>query len=579
MPGALPVMFGLAQAFERAGRWEDAAAAWRDALRLDQTHTARLGLAAVEEHQGHRAAAAETLRGGLRDGPDPGRVELVVRLTQLLLADHRPDEARLFAFELLNKGQLEPLPAVAVALAAGGQRAAAREVLAAAVLRAREPGARFHLQQALAGLDAEPGGDPVVLIRELRRLAKMAQASDNLRAEYDAILYPLAHRQGADAWLESELRRAWNCGQGDPAAGAQLAALYLQNHRDDALREVVQTVDHRPDLPEKLLYALATSLIETDRAPLALELCERLVRRFPQKQEYTLACAQALWKSDRHADADQMLDDLAASTIFRDGVLEAVAAFYLEHGEKARANVYLQSIVQADPVAARSPQSFLQLAQMALDDKRVLEAGRLLRIAYARPACDDLGPLVRFLATSGALDGEKARQMPASEFPLTFVRRARLLAAVRDHLIKSGRTDDARRLIEEHAEFIAGDSELADELIKETTPMTIGAVTHCLERAVGERLPPDARLARTLAALYARWADWDANAPATQADVLTHLSRAFELEPDDFPVAARLAKLCLERQQPERAREVLAAFLNDGTLPDERARAEQILAR
>ena len=579
MPGALPVMFALAQAFERADRWEDAAAAWRDVLRLDLTHTARLGLAAVEERQGLRAAAVETLRGGLRDGPDPGRTELVVRLTQLLLADHRPDEARALASELLDKDELEPLPAVAAALTAGGQKAAAREILAAAVLRARAPAARFHLQQALAEQDAEPGKDPAVFIRDLRRLEKLSQASASLRAEYEALLYPLAHRQGADTWLEGELRRVWNDGRGDPTAGAQLAGLSLQNHRDDTLREVIQAIDRRPDLPEKLLFALATSLIEADHAPLATGLCERLVRRFPQKQEYALARAQALWKSGRPADADQVLRDLAAAAIFRDDALEAVAAFYLQHDDKARATVYLRQIVEADPMAARSPQSFLRLAQIALDDKRVDDAGRLLRVAYARPPCDDLGPLVRYLVASGALDGDDARRMPARDFPLTFTRRARLLAAVRDQLVGSGRPDEARRLIEEHAEFLAGVPVLAETLAREATPATVGTVAACLERAVGERSPPDARLGHSLAGLYARWAGWDANAPATRIDALTHLSRACELEPDNFEVAAQLAKLCLAQQQPARAREVLAAFLADGALPGEREQANDILAR
>ena len=576
-PGALPVLFQLAQADERADRWDEAANVWRESLPLDPNQTARLGLAAAEEHRGHLAAAVETLRGGLKDGADPGRAELAVRLAQLLLKDHRTEEARQFVLELLKRGQFEALPAIGAAFSAADQRLVARDLLADAVLRSRDPAARFHLQQALAEQFAVPGNDPAEFVRQMRRLEKFAQASEALRNEYDALLYPLAHQQGADAWLESELQRAWKHGEGDSSAGVQLAGLYLQAHREDALREVVQTIDHHADLPEDLLYRLATSLVDTDHAPLSLALCERLANRFPQKQEYPLERALALWKSDRRPEADQILSNLAASVVFHDDVLEPVAAFYLQHGEKGRAAEYLERIVKDDPAATRSPQSWLQLAQIALDENHVPEAGRLLRVVYARSACEDLGPLVRYLRAGGSLKGEKARQMPAPGFPLTFSRRARLLAAVRDDLDQSGRAEDGCRLIETHAEFLGAITAEAAKMSHAATPTTVGTVAACLELAASQRALVPPSLAQTLTTLYSRWAVWDANDPSTRGDALAHLSRAFELEPDDFPVACQLARLCVQQKLPERAAEVLAAFLTPDALPTEREQARQIL--
>ena len=578
MSGAVPILLQLAQTYERAGRWDDAAVVWREAVPLDQTHAARLGLAANLERAGHRAEAAELLRGGMKDGPDPGRVELAVRFTQLLLADQHADQARVFAFDLITRGQLEPLPAVCAAFAAAGQQATAREILSAAVLRSQEPVARFHLQQALVEQFAVPGSDSTAFVRQMRRLRRMAQTSENLRGEYEELLYPLAHRQGADEWLESEFRRAWKGGLGDPAAGTQLAGLAIQNHREDLLREVVQTIDHHADLPEKLLYALATSLVETDHAPLALALCERLAKRFPQKQEYALERALALWKSERRAEADQVLEALAVTAAFRDDVLEAIAGFYLGRDEKIRASDYLARIVRNDPLAVRSSQSFVQLAQILIDERRLPEAGHLLRVAYARPACEDLSPLVHYLKANGDLEGEKARDMPARDFPLTFTRRARLLAAVREQLDSEGRAEEGQRLIEAHAEFLAATPTLAAELARKATPVTVATVADCLERGAAQHSPPPASLAHQLAALYAQWAVWDTNVPTGRGEALAHLGRAFELEPDDFSLASALAKLCLAQNQPERASSVLAAFLRPDALPSEREQANRILA-
>ncbi len=578
MPATLPVLVKLAQADERANRWDDAAHVWREGLALDPGYTARLGLAAVEEQRGNRAAAVEILREGLKDGPDPGRGELVVQLTQTLLADHRAEEARQLAVDLLNKGRVQALPAIGAAFTAAGQGPVARDLLSAAVLRTHDPAARFHLQQALAEQAAVPGADAVGFQRQMRRLGKFAQASEALRNEYDDLLYPLAHEQGADEWLEGELQRVWKHGQGDPAAGVRLAGLYLQNHREDALREVVHAIDHRADLPEDLLYRLATSLVESDHAPLALALCERLASRFPQKQEYQLERAQVLWKSDRRPEANQCLTNFAALETLRDDALEPIAVFYLQHGEKILAAEYLERIVKNDPAADRSLPSWWQLAQLALDENRVSDAGRLLRVIYARPAAEDLGPLVRYLKASGQLDGERALGMPAPDLPLSFDRRARLLAAVRDDLDRSGRAEDGRRLIEAHAEYLASVPALAAELARGSTPATIQTVADCLERAADQRAPVSVELGHVLAGIYVQWAAWETNPPFVQNDPFAHLYRAFELEPDNLAVAGQLAKLCVQQKQPERAAKVLAAFLTPDALPSEREQARQILS-
>ncbi len=577
-PGKLPLLVRLAQTYERADRWDDAANVWRESLGVDPGSTARLGLAAVEEHRGNRSAALQILREGLREGAGPGQGELAIRLTQRLMAEHRAEEARQLALGLVEKGRLEPLPAIGAAFVAEGQRPAAREILSAAVFRTRDPAVRFRLQAAVVEQAAVPGESPADFERQMRRLGKFAQGSEALRDEYDALLYPLAHRQGNEAWLENELQRAWKHGEGDPAAGARLAGLFLQSHREDALREVVQAMDHRANLPEDLLYTLATSLVESDHASLALAMCERLARRFPQKQEYPLERAEALWKCDRRLEANQCLSDLAALAAFRGDVLPPVASFYLRHGEKRLAAGYLERLVKNDPLAVHAPLAWMQLAQVALDENRVADARGLLRVVYARPTAEDLGPLVRCLKGSGELDGERARRMPAREFPLTFTRRARLLAAVRAQLDHEGRADEGSRLLATHAEFMAAIPAQATELAHGATPATVQTIAECLERAADQHAPVSAGIGHVLAGLYVQWAAWDANGPSGQSAEFNHLSRAFDLEPDNFAVACQLANLCVRQKQKERAAEVLKAFLTPDALPSEREQARRILA-
>ena len=400
-PGQLSVLVRLAQTYERASRWDDAANAWRESLALDPGQTARLGLAAIEERRGNRPAAEETLRGGLQVGTKPDQGELEIRLTQMLLADQKVKEARQFAQRLVDAGQLEPLPAIGAAFVAVGERHAARDLLSTAVFRTHDPAVRFRLQQALIE-QAVPEEGSAGFERQMRRLGKFAQATDALREAYDGLLYPLAHRLGADAWLETELQRAWKHGQGDSAAGVRLAGLYLQSHREDALREVVQTMEHRAILPEDLLYTLATSLVETDHAPLALPICERLARHAPQKQEYTLERARALWKCDRRPEANQCLSDLAALGVFREDVLAPIATFYLQQGEKRMAAGYLERIVKEDPLAVHAASSWMQLAELALDENRVSEAG-------AAPACGLRPARRRGTGAAGAVSQSQRR--------------------------------------------------------------------------------------------------------------------------------------------------------------------------
>ena len=74
-PGLLPILVQLAQTYERAGRWSEAAAAWRETSPLDPTAVPILGEANAEEHLGHRERAISLLQDNLRSraGQRPGR--------------------------------------------------------------------------------------------------------------------------------------------------------------------------------------------------------------------------------------------------------------------------------------------------------------------------------------------------------------------------------------------------------------------------------------------------------------------------------------------------------------------------
>ncbi len=158
---------------------------------------------------------------------------------------------------------------------------------------------------ALAASYAVPGEEMAAFTREMRRLETFSRGDAGLHSAFLASRSRLARQRGADAWLETELKKEWADSKGDVAAGETLAALYLETKRDDGLRDVVTAIDHHPDLPEQTLHQLEQRLVQTNHGPLALPMLERLRRRFPQNEWYAQDQARALWQAGRRDEASR----------------------------------------------------------------------------------------------------------------------------------------------------------------------------------------------------------------------------------------------------------------------------------
>jgi predicted Zn-dependent protease len=598
-PRSLPLGVQLARAYEQDGarnqrlsvvpiqlalldgQPEEAARVWRELLPQDGAGP-RLALAMIEEKRGRPQEAIRWLKeipdaipSGSRSA-DPVRISAAASLARLYLAAGEIEPARALAADLLRTGQMERLSAVAAAFAKAGQRQAAREFLMAAVRRARDPQERFQLQRAFLEYCEEPGG----FQREIRRLATFAEGNVNLRAVFEEVRYEQARKRGLDSWLEGELRREWNGGKGGPFVGEKLIRLYRQTGREAPLRETVEAFVRRPGVAEPSLYALQETLLKEGRADLAEPIAQRLRRRYPQNELYTLASAQALWQVGRKAEVGLLLDELELTSVFQENVSESIAQKWAALGERARAEAVYRRMAERDPLAVRSPRPHLQLARAELENKNLPAARRWLRAAYRNPAAD-LEPLADYLVAAG--QWEDPHRALAGDMPLSMERRGRLASLLCGRLDAAGKTGAARRLILSHPEWLAAAPELAVRLRERADPAQRQEAASALENAVEQSDPPPPRLLRELAAFYAQWAEDELAPPAAPGAVrgadsaLTHLTRAHQLRPEDFSIVRRLAELYLEKKQAARAAEALQAFLAPDALPTEREQARKLL--
>ena len=581
---AAPVVTSLAASYERAGLLDDAARVWQEGIAGDYANarTYRLTLARLAERRGNLPQAISWLEAELVGKGPPSAEAAVGQLADLYLRTGRTDQAKDLVLGLLKTNSLESLPGVAQAFAQAGQQPLIREWLRTAVRRARDPQTRFQLQQQLLQNNlASPTEPAAEFAREMRRLEKFAQALPALKSVYETARYALARQRGADHWLEGELQRGWREGRGEFAAGEQLVSFYLDTRQTEPLRRVVEAIDTRPNLPEQSLAGIEKRLTDANLAGMALPLAERLYRRFPQNDLYGLDRAKVLWKTGQTAEADRLLEALDGSAFFREDLSARIGALYEELGETERARSFYVRAVQRDPAGERSAAVCLRLAQIEIRRKNLPEVRRLLQIVYRQPAAaNDLTPLVDFLQASGELSGSGSRGLPGAEFPLTFTKRGQLLTLVYQRLKTLGRLPEAQAMVATHPGFLAVSPALTAAWRQDAKPEQAPAFIASLEDAAGLLDGPTARLSRDLATLYLRRSDDEANAnPQDMAARLEHLARAQRFAPDDFEVARRLAALCWENQQADRAVAALQPFLAYDAVPAEREQARELLAR
>ena len=289
------------------------------------------------------------------------------------------------------------------------------------MLRAHDAGLRVVLQQSLTALYPVVNGNPAEFLRQLGRLETFVRDVPAYRESWEAVKYKLARSADADAWLEQNLASRWDHGKGDYLAGEQLVTFYLDTHRDGPLARVVDEFDHRPLLPEQLLYGIEekpwSSRITRPWSCRSRSGCTTVFRR---TNSTPLQRAAILYKTGQTAPANQLFAAVAATAVLRDDLTGRVAALYLELGDKRQAQFYLEQAVRGDPLAAHSTDAFVQLARLV--------PGRWPGGGRGQPPPDRLPPgSVQRLHAAGGLPfcrrsvaGREATGMPLPDFPLTF---------------------------------------------------------------------------------------------------------------------------------------------------------------
>ncbi len=579
-PGALPILRFLTLILEREKRLDDVAAVWSEASKHDPGLGSLAAMAALEIRRGRKEAAFILARDAPEPSSEAEQTGWFVSRVGIYLSSGHGQEAVELARQRVREGKTAGITQACTTLAQQGQTAAARELLAAAVRSARDPLTRYQLQAALLKeICAAHDGPTEDFVRGMRRLERFAAAVPGQREGYLNDRYSFAMMRGATDWLEGELKREWDNGQGDVAPGDRLADLYIATKQWEPLHQLVAAVDRRPNLPEGTLFSLESRLLRAGHAEWALPVSDRLCRRFPRNTEYAVTRARALWQAGQRDGAARLLERLDAGAVFRDDFSDQAALAYEEFGERSRAVNSLERTTALDPLALRSAPLYCRLSGFYLEDHRFEDAYRLLGIVYRNPAQADMNPLVDYLAAAGRLRVDAAGEVPGGELPLTFLRRAQLLAAVHDRLTRTERGDEAFRLAGAHPELLSAVPKLVVALRQNATSEQVPALTKLLEEASRQAGHPSELLRSELAKLYVRRAELaTASQPPQPGEALNFLTQAYELAPDDFNVARPLAVAFRAQGQVARAEKVLAPFLEAGTLPTEQAAARLVLA-
>ncbi|MBS0661091.1 MAG: hypothetical protein JSR82_22965 [Verrucomicrobia bacterium] len=569
----------LAQNFERAGLTEDAAAAWRVVLERESDHPlAAIALSQLEEKRGNRAESLrllETLqRRGAAFSPDAA-----ARLLKLYVRAE-PAKARELARSQLRLAQYHHLPRTAEILAAEGEAGFARELLTLGIQRCREPQQRFQLAQALLEKHAP---EPAQSQRALRRLRLLADQEPRLLSSYQAARAAYFTQREEPDGLVGALQADWD--QGDVQAGQRLVPALAVAGRKEEARKALYTYLARPDAivpnPEsgaQPLMQVASQLQAAGAPDLALEIYQRLYRRFPQNGNLALARAGALLKLGATAEGRAAIADVELRWLITPAVLRLVAATCLEHDLKPAAIAALQQLVRTDP-RAESPLDHQQLALLLAKSGDAVGARRAMQTSYRSGPARTLGPLLDLLEALPGQALEAPVNQIAGDYHLRADLRRELPAALAVRLFKLGRAKAARAALAQRPLTLFESGEALAPLRESATTEAEFAETErifrdALLQAPGER----ARLAREAALFALRWArhDWAEQRPERAFE---HLKKASAWQPQEWSVAEQACEWRLERGEKALARAALNEFLTSPLAPTaERAQAQERLA-
>lgn len=569
----------LAQNYERAGLTEDAAAAWRVVLERESDHPiAAIALSQLEEKRGQSAESLrllETLqRRGAAFSPDAA-----ARLLKLYLGAE-PAKARELARAQLRQGQFHLLPRTAEILAEAGETQFARELLTLGIQRSRDPQQKFHLGQALLEKHSQ---EPQQIQRALRRLRLLAEHEPRLLHSFQSVRAAFFTQREDQAGLLAALQADWD--NGDIQAGQRLIPALAAAGRKEEARSVLYAYLARPEAvvpnPEagaQPLLQVASQLQAASAPELALEIYQRIYRRFPQNGNLALSRAGAMIKTGAVAEGRAALAEVEARWLITPPILRLVAAAYLEHDLRAAAIGALQLLVRTDP-RAESPLDHQQLALLLAKSGDFPAARRAMQTSYRSGPARTLTALLDLLE----LLPERALEAPVSQiagdYHLRSDLRRDLPAALAQRLFKLGQGRAARAALAQRPLALYESSDVLAPLrespgTEEEFVETDRIFREALLQANGERQ----RLAREAALFALRWArrDWSEQRPEKAFE---HLRQAAAWQPQEWSVAEQACDWRLERGEKPQARAALSEFLASPLAPTaDRAKASERLA-
>ncbi len=553
----------LADLQKSAGKTGDAMATYQRALTLEPPNAAiRLAFAALLDGEGKTAEAIDVLEraaGG----------EIDARLATLNLKAGRGEEA-LAALERVPDAD-RPRVALALAndLASAGNADRAVRLLRFTLGRTRDAQMVFSLQSRLVEL-LPASVERAVLQLDLRKLRRAAGSDATGLANYLALMQREAPRLGCEAELRDEINRAWDGGRGEVAAGAALLAGQVARGERSAALATWKLLNVHPMLDVAALR-IAIEVFPADGwREQRLEALGHMARLDAGDANRLVAWATALHEAGRKPEAIKVAAELAARTVFNGELLAKAAELFATLGNEEKARQLFTQASALDP-AGQKIELHLGFAQLLVRQKRFDDARRELRIVCRNPAARPASALVEYLVASSHLTDFDEH---LTDFTLSPPVRKEVQSGVFGALLKGGDIAGAVHIAEAYPFLLEG---TGPARLRESArnAQQFEATVAVLENALAQGAKA---LTTDLAGLLADWAEVELT--ALQIDsALTHLDRAHELQAGSWRITEGLAKLRLERNEPQLATKVLNAFLSIATDPFEVDKARQLLAR
>jgi lipopolysaccharide biosynthesis regulator YciM len=566
-PNDTRLLLRLGQLHARAGRIPEAISALQRVLVFEPGNSAaRIALSSIYEAQGRLNDALALFQTS--SGP-----ETDAQLAQLQLKNGQPDAALSTIERIAPPQHITPALGLATVFAAQGDRARARVAIQGALGRTGDARLSFPLQCKLIELLAPEDG-PVVVLRELRRLRRLAGAVEGpgLLGSYLDFAAPQAVRLHVEKDFAGQLRALWAEGAGPASAGAAALAVQLEAGDQSAAEVTLGQLLVREDAGEPPLQNAAEALEKAGQREGLARVQERLVQINPLNEQNALQLARTLHQLGRTAAARGQLELLALRAALNEDSLGKVAQGFAEIGDTARASALYAQAARGDRFA-RNWNTLLQYARLQTRLGDFSEAKKTLRMAFSNPANRSFVEIIEWLVAAGLLDRHEAE---SADLELTPPRRAELRRALVGYFEKAGQPANALALAEAHPEIVQ--PAMGAQLRKLAgAARDFERAARLLEKLAAEAESPG-EFSLELARLDGDWAQAELTAGQAES-ALGHLRTAHERHPELGEIALPLSSLQAARGDRRAAMETLESFLALATSGSEIETARAQLAK